>query len=274
MRNNTLIKCVRYDLRVGLAGNLLKYLLALFVFAFAAVMFFQSARTAGGSGSALDCLIYFYRGMQEYIPSGDSPFPVPVVWLMLQLVVSFLILSYPTQDLESYGMQFLVRTKKRGVWWASKFIWNMVSVFLFYLVGILAAFAFALLLGDGSFAFNQETSLFVSEFGSSAGYAQTLAVVLLLPFLTSAAMAAFQMMLNFVLRPVYSYIIVTAVFLASAYYNTPFLPGNYSMLLRNEIARAGGVNTFFAVLVDAGILCASFFIGLLYFRRYDILQKD
>ena len=274
MRNRTLNKCVRYDLRVGLKGNILKYLLALFVFAFAAVMFFQSARMAGGSGSALDCLIYFYRGMQVYIPTGENPFPIPVVWLMLQLVVSFLILSYPTQDLESYGMQFLVRTRKRGVWWISKSIWNILSVALFYLIGIFVAFIFSILLGDGSFAFHQEITLFVSEFSSSAGYAQTLAVVLILPFLTSAAMAAFQMMLNFVLRPVYGYMIVTAIFLASAYYNTPFLPGNYSMLLRSEIALAGGVDTLYAVLADVAVLCASFFIGLIYFRRYDILQKD
>lgn len=131
---------------------------------------------------------------------------------MLQLVVSFLILSYPTQDLESYGMQFLVRTRKRGVWWISKSIWNILSVALFYLIGIFVAFIFSILLGDGSFAFHQEITLFVSEFSSSAGYAQTLAVVLILPFLTSAAMAAFQMMLNFVLRPVYGYMIVTAIF--------------------------------------------------------------
>ena len=49
MRNRTLNKCVRYDLRVGLKGNILKYLLALFVFAFAAIMFFQSARMAGAA---------------------------------------------------------------------------------------------------------------------------------------------------------------------------------------------------------------------------------
>lgn len=274
MRNSTLYKCVRYDLRVGLAGNILKYLLALFVFAFTAVMFFQSAHALEASGSALDCLIYFYRGMQVYIPSGDTPFPVPVVWLMLQLLVSFLILSYPTQDLESYGMQFLVRTRKRGVWWTSKFIWNIVSVFLFYCIGIFTAFVFALLFGDASFALHSKTAMLVSEFGSGAGYAQTLAAVLILPFLTSAAMAVFQMVLNFILRPVYSYIIVTAVYLASAYYNTPFLPGNYSMLLRNEIALYGGVDTVFAVIADCVILLISFLIGLAYFRHYDILQKD
>lgn len=45
------------------------------------------------------------------------------------------------------------------------------------------------------------------------------------------------------------------------------------MLLRSEIALAGGVDTLYAVLADVAILCASFFIGLIYFRRYDILQK-
>lgn len=74
MRNRTLNKCVRYDLRVGLKGNILKYLLALFVFAFAAVMFFQSARMAGGSGSALDCLIYFTAGCRCTSRQGRTRF--------------------------------------------------------------------------------------------------------------------------------------------------------------------------------------------------------
>lgn len=49
MRNRTLNKCVRYDLRVGLKGNILKYLLALFVFAFAAVMFFSRREWPGAA---------------------------------------------------------------------------------------------------------------------------------------------------------------------------------------------------------------------------------
>lgn len=155
MRNRTLNKCVRYDLRVGLKGNILKYLLALLY-----LLLRRSCFSVGANGrgqrlsSGLPDL--FYRGMQVYIPTGENPFPIPVVWLMLQLVVSFLILSYPTQDLESYGMQFLVRTRKRGVWWISKSIWNILSVALFYLIGIFVAFIFPFCWATGRLPFTRK----------------------------------------------------------------------------------------------------------------------
>lgn len=53
-----------------------------------------------------------------------------------------------------------------------------------------------------------------------------------------------------------------------------FMMGNYLMMYRNEFINQKGMNLGIALMVDAGVMIISIVAGYLYFRRYDVLDKD
>lgn len=274
MQNKVFRQLIQHDLHTGLLSNLPKYLLGAFVFCFGAIMFFSSAQAMELQGSAFDCAVFIYRGMHVYIPADNEIFPIPMLWLMLQIVIAFLIISYPTQDLYAYGIQVLTRAKSRKLWWLSKCVWNLISVLLFYFMGFIVIIIFSLLSGDPSFALNEQSNIMINEFViQSVPYSKVFTAVFVLPVLTSCAVSLLQMVLNFILQPIYSYLVVISLLLASAYYSSPFLIGNYSMLLRNEIVYEGGVNTTIGMAVNLLIMLFCIFFGMHYLKRYDILKK-
>ena len=97
--------------------------------------------------------------------------------------------------------------------------------------------------------------------------------ILVLPPLVMIAVNLMQMTLSLFVRPIYSYIITGVLLLASTYYQSPFLIGNYAMPIRSSRMVENGVNPIYGVLFSVGIAIISYLVGLLYFKRYDILRK-
>jgi uncharacterized membrane protein len=97
--------------------------------------------------------------------------------------------------------------------------------------------------------------------------------VFALPLLTSIALSLLQMMLSFVLSPIYGYMIAVCLLVASAYFYSPILIGNHSMLARNALFYADGLGSAGGVLASVVTGALSVAIGMLYFKRYDILKK-
>lgn len=224
--------------------------------------------------SVMDYLLYFFKGMEIYVPKKGINFEIPIAWLFINLYLAFIIANYPTNDLLDFGKNIFIHSKTRLRWFLGKCVWVMLSVLLFYLAIYLVIVIFSGVYGDFSL---QGTNAIINnilgfEILSSEGNKLFMAV-LLLPFTTSMALSFLQMLFEFILKPIYSFLIIASIIAASAYYCNPILIGNNGMLMRNEIVLQGGLKIEISILINSVVAIVSVVLGCIYFKRYDILDK-
>ena len=152
-------KLIRYDIKVGFASTLKRYLAALLLFPLMLLNFWLEATAVNNAalqngdlqgvvrGSFGDLMLYTFGGMQKYIPEPGVAFQFPAFWMLLYLLLAYITLYYPFNDLEESGQNILVRSGGRRLWWFSKCIWNVSSVIVFFLLGWLVMLVGTLLMG-------------------------------------------------------------------------------------------------------------------------------
>ena len=59
-------------------------------------------------------------------------FTMPVIWMVIQLYLAYIIGGYPLNDMNKYGINLLVRTKSRTKWWMGKVIWGVLITVVAY----------------------------------------------------------------------------------------------------------------------------------------------
>lgn len=277
---NNLIKLAKRDITGGILYQWKKFLFTALIFIFIIGKFYNDVHALAQVGeihstpTMLDTLIYIFKGMEVYVPTPSKPFEVPVIWLLMNLFLAFIIVSYPSKDLNGYGQHMLLRARSRLQWWAGKCIWNICCVIVFYMIGYTVIFLFAAISGKVSFQVSSDICSLLSKFNvGNSGSFDMILTVLVLPILTSVALSLLQMMLEFIVKPILSYAVILCLLVASAYYYTPFLLGNESMLLRSKAAMPNGIPFALSVIIDCTVIILAPILGFFYFRRSDILEK-
>lgn len=278
-------KLMRYDLKVGFSTTYKRYLIAAALFGMIFISFLitlQSFNSVVGpeesvKGSLGNLLLYSFGGMQEYTPSPGEPFRFPAFWMLIYLLLAYITLYYPYNDLDESGQNILIRSGGRRLWWLSKCVWNISSVICFF---VLAWVIFGL----GCLATGNSLSLELSA--NIAGIlkldpgkyllspVRLIPQTFLLPLLVMTAMNLFQMTLSLFIKPFYSFIVTAAVLLTSAYYLSPFFIGNYAMPLRSDQMVENGVNLTVGIVVSVVIILISVIAGGIIFQRRDILKGE
>lgn len=224
-----------------------------------------------------DCLVYLFQGMKEYIPSPNTPFEVPIPFLLMNLVLAIFIGNYAVKDIRGFGKLKLVRCRRRGEWWFCKCLWNVVTVLLYYAalytgVGLMCLFNCRMLDKGALFGTHQNIlQRFLStDTPQLLGNKELLIMTVVLPLLTAIAMSLFQMAMEFLVSPAISFVVIIAVYTFSAYYMSWFFPGNFMMVYRYAQVNSGGIHLGLSIFVDALIAVAAVIVGYWYFRKYDI----
>ncbi len=282
-------KLIRYDIKVGFASTLKRYLAALLLFPLMLLNFWLTATAVNNAalqngdlqgvvrGSFGDLMLYTFGGMQKYIPEPGVAFQFPAFWMLLYLLLAYITLYYPFNDLEESGQNILVRSGGRRLWWFSKCIWNVSSVIVFFLLGWLVMLAGTLLMGgpmsmelsSGMQAVLRLNSNFYMSWVSSLALE-----TMLLPPLVMAALSLLQMTLSLFIKPFYSFIVTTSILLVSSYYLSPFLIGNYAMPLRSDRLLEDGVNLTVGIWFAVAVIVISIVVGEIVFQRRDILKGE
>lgn len=271
------IKFFRYDLHCGIVKFYIKYFLFL-LFIMLAFLEFRAVITSFDkiNFSFADCLLYIYGGVKEYTPSIIDPFFVPYLWLLNHLLILYFSLNYMHRDLRGFGQQTIYRSGSRNLWWCSKCLWQITLVVSFYLLAGVVLFVMVIV-SNGDISL--EVSAFMPDIidigeKSNMNYNLNLQLeIILMPMFFTAATGLFQMMLCLFLKPVFSYIISSVICVSSTYYLSPFFIGNYAMAIRNDKLVSNGINTTVGIIAFTVIAVFSVFVGLIRFRKYDILAK-
>lgn len=276
----TLTKQIRHDLTVGLLHAWPKFLPVLLIFLIPAFQMGGMIRSAAAMGHLSgvftwgDMALYAFRGMNVYIPSPGTSFEIPVVWLLINLYLAYIIGNYPIKDIHGYGQQILLRSRKRGQWWVGKCVWNILSVVVYYGLGWLTLAAATLLTG-GRLSLQVTPELLGPILQiQQAPTARLILSAALLPVAYSVSLSCLQMMVMMMLKPIGGYVAATCVTAASAYFYTPFLIGNGSMLLRSDLVMENGISLTVSLVSCLAVGLFSLLTGYFYFRRSDILDKS
>ena len=269
----------KHDIIHGIFQKWPKFLIPAAIALLASVSFLWELSFAEGVTSTptwMDHLCNLFSGMKEYNPNSGNPFEVPVLYLAIHVFVAFIIGNYPVNDLYDYAPQVLIRTRNRARWWFEKCIWNVASVLLFYLILLGVTFVVNLIAG-GVVSLTASADILTEFFGATeqtVNNGELALAAFLLPVLTSIALSLVQMVLMLCVKPVYSYLSIIVLLVSSAYFMTPFLPGNYAMLWRNAVWCEGGISTALAIVVTITIAVVVVVVGYFIFQKKDILDKS
>lgn len=278
-------KLIRYDLKVGFSSTYKRYLTAAGLFIIICIFFLLLVSSFNDSIDAEaqikwtlgNMLLYAFGGMQEYIPQPGVAFQFPAFWMLSYLLLAYITLYYPFNDLEEFGQNILIRCRGRKLWWFSKCIWNVSSVLCFFLLAWIV-FIIGCLLSGCSLSMELSPSMSAILKLDAGMYMQFPASLILqtflLPPLIMIAMNLFQMALSLFIKPFYSFIVTVAVLLTSSYYLSPFFIGNYAMPLRSDQMVTNGVSLTAGIIFSLLIIAVSVIVGGVAFQKRDILKRE
>lgn len=272
-----MFKCIRmlyFDIRYGVSLNIWKYICVFFLYILASSSLNLSAMPES-IPSFWDYLLYIQNGLPPYIPSNGDYFKIPYIWLMIQIFCIFIVYHYPRISFDYYGDSVFIRTDKRSVWWTAKYIWIIISVLLFYLIGYFGVFMMTELSGQNftsiQYKLNREINGLYTD-GISI-YLVVL-VVIIIPILHSIMVSVAQMFLSFIWNPVYSYLLIIVYTVISVYYYSFILLGDVSMLQRSSVFLEGGKTPLYIIATEVMVLIFLYIAGTWYFSKVDILKRE
>ena len=96
-------------------------------------------------------------------------------------------------------------------------------------------------------------------------------------FLTALALVALsllQLALSVAVKPLFSYLLLTAYLLAGTYLQSPALLGNFAMPARSSLLATTGLDPLLGGLLCLWVIVGSVLLGWALFEKKDILGGD
>lgn len=262
------LSLVLHDMHDFIRQNRGKWLLASGILLFLAIRSFGEVNYRGAN-DLLSALWPVMSGGREYLMSQDRAFQLPAYWFLFHLYLFFLIGFYPMGNLAVGNGQTLVRTRTRARWLMSKLTGAVLAILFYY-----GCFLLFLVIGNGSGTLLPESGildaggilLFDKSFGELAF------AFFVLPLLVSTALGLAQIVLSLFTGPVAAFMGMVGYLIASAFWKSPLLLGNFSMVYRQDwvsggrgISLAGGAGL--CLFLSAAVCLTGGYL----FSRKDIL---
>ncbi len=202
--------------------------------------------------SMLEMVGYLFAGVMPFQEerSNAADFQIPIIWMILQIYIAYIVGAYPLQDLKSYGVNLLLRTRDRGKWWLGKVIWVVMINIVVYVIEVIVFTVIAVAEHSGGiFGIQQGIGqLCHVELEQLSGY-ELISLLFLLPFFTSVSISMLQLFFMFWVNEMAAYAVILFLCVAGAYYKSPFFLTNNSMLVRNITYLENGL-----WMIPAGVL--------------------
>ena len=237
---NSFLAMLKYDIRNGIGKQKFAFLFAILLNVVPLVTY--SNMNSELKYSPFDCLAYLFEGIYPYNPNADSGFSVPIVWFAAVLLPAFIIGNYATNDLSGYGSHIILKSKNKTVWFVSKMLWCFIAVTIYFaaLIGLSCIFAYI-------FGGNMDISLDKWRFANGNFWTisdkKIILYTIVMPFTTIVTCSIVQLAISLITSSQTAYMVIIVYYVLSAYFTTPFLVGNHSMLNKNEyVSMNSGIN--------------------------------
>lgn len=78
----------------------------------------------------------------------------------------------------------------------------------------------------------------------------------------------------FVVQACIQFMIMCMMMLASAYFQSVFLIGNYAMLIRHSWINVDGMDCSIGIPATCVLIVVTVIVGFMRFKRFDIIQEE
>lgn len=279
------IKILKFDIKNGIIKRAWLFAIVFVFFLTADFILFMQRMNMGIDNPQIigqkftigDMLLYATGGAKHFVAEDGTAFTYPILWILVILIISFINLRYPADNLCGFGRHMLILSGSRRGWWVSKCVWQLLSVCIYYFIMLLAAASFALFAG-ADFSLNISEflpRLFTLDLRELAPMPWDIVIPILLHIFTVYILCMLQMLLSFYIRPLMSFFVISAILVFSVFFSSPLLIGNLAMPLRTENIVINDPISLYLGFVVCLILCAAIFvIGLIKVNKMDILTKE
>lgn len=258
---------LRHDASEGILKRWKYYALSALFFCFVSFVFNRNNKAAGPG--FIDYFINAFLGNEPFQQGGHTGIKISMIWFVFHASLLAMVGFYIVNDLRKSATSYILRVKSRNLWWAGKYVWCLLTVLVYYCL----FFVICLLFSACNFSLHVNSQIALNYFhlnASHIGAPDLFLTVCILPMLISMAMCIFEIALGLIIRPVFSYIFIIVILIASAYYRNIFLIGNYTMVIRSDFfSHPQGITYQNGILLSLILMAFSYFLG-----RYAIAKKS
>ncbi|WML58719.1 hypothetical protein [Neobacillus sp. PS2-9] len=216
-----------------------------------------------------DIIFSVFRGNDPTDPFSK------IIWLMVQLLAVFIVGSYSDKALVDGGIYSLIRAGSRSAWWYSKTIYVLFSVTLYYLIG----FSTVIMITDLASPLASDWSSYAEAFelprmNQSISSWLFVAYCFVLLTTSSIAISMIHLTLMQIMKPIYSYIGIVTILFVSLFYESSYLPGEHSMIMKHTLFMDSGLMMIGTMIYNSFLTGICLIIGARLFHRKDIFVKS
>lgn len=271
-----LYKFVIHDIRHGLIRY--KYLLAIPIFLLSC--FLCRIRLCGEPCGVLGYFIFLFKGSLplRFIQSA-SEFEIPAFWILTLNGCLFIHFDYFLKDLSHNGLQLIIRSGKKHIWFLSKCIWNFMSCMLYFVIAFLTITVFSFITEQNvSVTITQEAlKMMLIELQENLPVlipSDAILIAIILPFLTVFAFSILEMVGCLFVKPILSFIGCLCLQIMSIFMEYAFILGNGAMVIRSNLIITDGIPPYIAAVFTIVVIVSAIIIGSWKFERCDILDAE
>ncbi len=275
-----MIRLLRYDLVCGFAANIKKIVMFVIVMIlYNVIAYHEIMAFCKGTGIKPGMLDYFcyVLGGPKYIPENMLDiYEIPVMWLMVQIMIAYIIGYYAITDLHRYGQHILLRSESRIKWWISKIIWNVITVLSMYAIVFLMTFITGYISGaECKGKLTEEICVGVCKLSSVTQNEKLLYIELfIMPVIISVSISILQMTVALITYPIIGFVVSQSITFLSTIYTTKILLSNYAMLSHSRYTCFSNIVYSDGLIYGFIVMIISIFVGSIYFNHVDILPKN
>lgn len=270
-------KLIKRDLIFGFENNKYKFIgVAIFftVVIWMNIVNLQSQAFELGINSKdinfIDLFFSLFKGIDYNI------FPLPINWIFIHIYITYLIGSYCYDDLSEDSAHMVVKMGNRKYIWISKTIWMISTIIIFYVIILSIMFLFSMVTFDLSFEYsNFSKQSILSNVQNNYSSMQFMLLTIVIYMLSSITMSILQMLISFIFKPTYIYIVNIFILIISLYLQKFTIPIQGSLILRQNIFDSmNNMNPVNTILYDLVAFILIFIIGSVYIKRFDMLVSQ
>ena len=222
--------------------------------------------------SCWDQLAYFYCGIPPFTPSRQESFEMPIAYLITNLVLLFALGNTTVSVFEPYGYELFTRIPKRTVWWLAHCLLAVMAAVAEQVV-ITGTIAVLCLVVGGSFSICDYIGLAIPEIVSwpGDGYMQVVSL-LLLPLLTTIALALFQIVFELVAGDTAGLLLTIAFVVSGAFLDEPILFCGHAMMQRLYAFTGEGITLRQTILWTGITSVTSVIVGARHLSKKDLIR--
>ena len=264
---------IRYDLITGFRNNLSKiivfFVMITLINIIACTNIGDIESTYGIKATVTDYFCVIIGGPKYIFEGGLETYQIPVLWLLPQIMISYIVGYYAMTDIDKEGVQMLVRANTRRKWWISKCIWNGTMIIFLYLVMYGVTFVNALANeAEMKYDFTQEVINNLCE-----SKTEVILTLIFMPLLVSITLNMMQMTIALIFSPIVGFICSQSIVFLSTIITNKWLVSNYGMLSHSKLTCMSDIVLKEGIIRCVVLYAIAVFVGNAYFRRYDVVVR-